>query len=60
MVASTAAHIAAHICPECASEEIDRVPRMGIRDYVVILVWWRVYRCRECGREFYDRPSYHR
>jgi ribosomal protein L37AE/L43A len=46
-----------HVCPECASGEIDRVPRTSIRDYVVTLAGLRVYRCRECGREFYDRPS---
>lgn len=52
MVASSAAHI----CPHCASEEIDRVPRLGIRDYVVALIGWHVYRCRDCAGEFYDRP----
>jgi hypothetical protein len=41
--------------PEYGSEEIDRVPETGIRDYVAALVGWRVYLCRKCRREFYGR-----
>ena len=47
----------AHFCPECGSEEIDRVRRDGVRDHLARLLGWHVYRCRECGCEFYDRPS---
>jgi hypothetical protein len=52
MVASSATHV----CPECDSQEIDRVPPVGILDRIVTLAGWRVYRCREYGHEFYDRP----
>jgi hypothetical protein len=48
---------AAHICPICGSEEIDRVPRDGPVDRFVRFCGWRVYECRECRCRFYDWPS---
>ena len=47
-----------HICPKCGSAAIDRVRRTGVLDHLVRLLFgWRVYRCVDCGRRFYDRPS---
>jgi DNA-directed RNA polymerase subunit RPC12/RpoP len=45
-----------HICPKCSSEEIVRVRRAVLRDYVNRLLGWRVYRCADCDTRFYDRP----
>jgi hypothetical protein len=46
-----------HLCPECFSDDVVRVPRRGLRDRLARLFGRRVYRCEECGRRFYDRPS---
>src|SRR5262245_21905969 len=48
---------AAHICPICAADAIDRVPRDGAVDHSVSLCGWRVYECCECRCRFYDWPS---
>lgn len=45
-----------HVCPQCSSEDIVRVRRAGLRDYVHRFLGRRVYRCAECGIRFYDRP----
>ena len=47
----------AHICPDCGSAEIDRVRRKSLLDYFVRIFGWRVYRCYNCRRRFYDPPS---
>jgi transposase-like protein len=47
----------AHLCPECFSDDVTRVPRRSLRDHLARLFGRRVYRCQECGRRFYDRPS---
>jgi len=52
-----AVFLAAHICPICGADAIDRVPRDGAVDYFVSLCWWRVYECCECRCRFYDWPS---
>jgi hypothetical protein len=48
---------AAHICPICGADAIDRVPRDGAVDHFVSLCGWRVYECCECRCQFYDWPS---
>jgi hypothetical protein len=45
-----------HICPTCFSDAIERVPKHHVLDRMARLLGWRVYRCRECGSRFYDRP----
>jgi rubrerythrin len=45
-----------HICPACFSNKIERVRRRGVRDKLKGALGWRVYRCRQCGARFYDRP----
>jgi predicted Zn-ribbon and HTH transcriptional regulator len=45
-----------HICPKCFSDDIERVPREDTVDHVRGLFGWRVYRCRDCGARFHDRP----
>jgi DNA-directed RNA polymerase subunit RPC12/RpoP len=52
-----AAESATHVCPKCSSDEITRVPRRFLRDYLQRLLGRRVYRCVDCGTRFYDRPS---
>jgi len=47
-----------HRCPQCYSEEIDRIRRRGaIRRVVLSLLRRHAYQCRDCGAQFYDRPS---
>jgi len=48
---------AAHICPTCSSDDIERVPRARVMDRMRRVFGWRVYRCRDCGSRFYDRQS---
>jgi hypothetical protein len=48
---------AAHICPICGADAIDRMARDGALDYVVSLCGWRVYECCGCRCRFYDWPS---
>jgi hypothetical protein len=45
-----------HSCPFCRSTDIVRVRREGLRDHLLRLFGWRVYRCRDCSQRFYDRP----
>jgi DNA-directed RNA polymerase subunit RPC12/RpoP len=45
-----------HVCPECSSNNIERVHRHSVRDRLRGVFGWRVYRCRECGARFYGRP----
>jgi len=52
-----AVFLAAHICPICGADAIDRVPRDGAVDHFVSLCGWRVYECCECRCRFYDWPS---
>jgi len=47
----------AHICPDCGSGNIDRTRRTKKVDYLVRFFGWRVYRCHDCRRRFYDIPS---
>jgi hypothetical protein len=49
-----------HICPACFSSDVDRVPRRRVLDSMARLLGWRVYRCRDCGTRFYDRPLQHK
>jgi predicted RNA-binding Zn-ribbon protein involved in translation (DUF1610 family) len=46
-----------HVCPKCGSGEVDRAPRVRTLDRLARLFGRRVYRCRECRRRFYDRPT---
>jgi hypothetical protein len=47
-----------HTCPTCSSHLIERPVRQppNVRVYWARLLGWRVYRCRDCGELFYDRP----
>jgi DNA-directed RNA polymerase subunit RPC12/RpoP len=51
---------AQHACPYCRSAAIARVRRHRITDYIARVLRWRVYRCRDCGTRFYDRPLWRR
>jgi len=46
-----------HICPQCFSDDIERVPRQHAVDHMKGLFGWRVYHCRDCGARFHDRPA---
>jgi len=47
-----------HRCPQCRSEDVQRIHRRGALKRVVLgLLGWRAYRCLQCGVQFYDRPS---
>ena len=46
-----------HVCPGCGSEDIDRVAKRTALDQLARAFGWRVYRCRPCGRRFYDGAS---
>ena len=47
-----------HVCPGCGSGDIERVRRRSVLDRLVrVFCGWRVYRCFDCRRRFYDRPS---
>jgi hypothetical protein len=35
---------------------VQRIPRRRVADRLARLLGWRVYRCTECGKSFYDRP----
>src|SRR5262249_33282254 len=46
-------------CPKCSSYRVERALRLPLRNvrvYVARLLGLRVYRCRDCGDYFYDRP----
>ena len=45
-----------HVCPQCGSHNITRVPRHGVFDWLVGLIGRRVYLCLACRHLFYDRP----
>lgn len=47
---------AAHTCPICLSQYIERASRRGVLDHMARLLRWRVYRCQECEARFYDVP----
>jgi putative component of membrane protein insertase Oxa1/YidC/SpoIIIJ protein YidD len=48
--------VTVHTCPACSSDEVERVRQHGPLDRMVRALGWRVYRCRDCDRRFYDRP----
>jgi uncharacterized Zn finger protein len=50
------AEIPAHSCPQCESDDVERVRRDRILDRLASFLGWRVYRCITCGTRFYDRP----
>lgn len=46
-----------HRCPECSKPTIIRERREGVLERsAVTAAGYRPYRCRACGRRFYDRP----
>jgi len=47
-----------HTCPTCSSQCIERPLRQPreVRVVCARVLGWRVYRCRDCGDLFYDRP----
>src|SRR5215471_16202179 len=47
-----------HRCPDCGSDEIERVRRHGLVELTILPVLrWRCYRCLACDRRFADRRS---
>jgi predicted Zn-ribbon and HTH transcriptional regulator len=52
--------VPAHRCPQCASDDVERVRRDRTLDRLASLLGWRVYRCITCGTRFYDRPVHRR
>ena len=48
---------APHACPKCRGHDIERVPKKRVLDRMARVLGLRVYRCRDCGTRFYDRPA---
>ena len=48
--------VSAHVCPQCQSESVERDRRTPIERLLGAFLHRRPYRCRACGRRFWDRP----
>jgi transposase len=46
-----------HVCPECRSKAIERVPRQDVFERLILMLRRRRrYRCLDCDTRFYDYP----
>ena len=57
VVASQRTKHRSHTCPACGEQDVERAYRAGFfEQWILPLVGYRAYQCRNCGERFYDRP----